>query len=684
MAKLFGTGRGRMDAKKMTLLLALGFALVLGLLYVARPVPAGLGIAKRSGHTQKLNNDKTLVQPFTLKETAVNIGFTMGTFKKEIKTGSLTVEISDASTGETKARQVYDTAELKDNKNLKIETALAPGKYLMSFDFEGLPKRRSIILYTSNANREHCFIDGVEQNCEVFLTVRCQPNPESIRRNYLVITGGILLAMGIALAFSIRRQLRANPANRRKIILRNMLAFACLVAVAALLYIAFDEMMASGVASYMRNNREQFYLIVALLAVFMYLLSGDSPWYCWLLVGMIGLVWIYTDLAYNIIDEGAHTEIIQYILNNRWHFPLVSQNYEAVQGPLYYYVAALLTGWLPESEIYLGARVFGLFLTFLFGWITRKTLDELKRAEWYRGSDTLMNLLWLLFVINPNMLIRFTRVSNEALMCVLSAVVVLLVTQLFLHGFEARKLWLATICSALAFLTKSTSVVLVVLIFMVCAYYKKWKALFLQGALYLVIVAPWFINNYRHYGALTGMKDHVDFVLPIVNPDRAMPDVREDILHYFGSYFLNAECGVWYDYRFFDDCLSPLRLLMLVIATVGGVRHLCLCLRGGLRFSYATDEKRETVFLAFVLLPVLSLVMHTVQSVMTLNDTLKVSRYFFMMNGVFCSMLLMALAPVSERNKRILAGIIAAFYAFLVMAMIGGYTEIVTNTLLNP
>lgn len=473
MKNHFGTIRSNAAGRKKYYIYFLVFACILTTLYIASPFLSSMGLRMTNGHTDSLNNDQTLVQPFTLKKPAESLSFTIATFLQRIRRGHLTVEISDANTGEQKIERVYGVKDLTDNHKLEIDEAIEPGKYLISFDFDGLDPDRDIVIYTVTPPRKFCSINDEVRSYEVNLDIKYRVDMvKDFSLLYLQYVGAILAAMAVSLVLSAKRLLREKNTSSRVVILRHVLAFACLVAVAIVLYLPFRTMLETGDTDYLRDSMERFYLVVGLLTVFLFLMAEDSPWTCWLLVAAIGLVWILTDLQYSIIDEGAHTEIIKYILNNKLRFPTVAENYEAVQGPVYYYTAALLTGWLPESIIYIGNRVFGLILLLLFGWFTHKTLDAIKSAQWYGGSDTLMNLLWLLFVINPNVLIRLTRVSNEGLMCVFSAIVVYLTVRMFIQGYDSKTILLATVCCALAFLTKATSAVLVFLIFMVCVLQK--------------------------------------------------------------------------------------------------------------------------------------------------------------------------------------------------------------------
>lgn len=671
-------------AKKRSVIFLAVFLSLLMVLHFCHPIWFAEEEQVSPTHSDILNNELTLVQPFTLKRTSSSISFCIATFMQEINTGKLTVEITDTATGEQNAMQVFDASHLGDNQVIELPVELKPGHYMMSLDFDGLEEGKSVVVYNAHSpTHELCSINGNQQSYEIGMNIHFKPDLEALKRTFLMLSSGILAVFGISLVISVHRRFRNNPENKRKTIARNAIAFACLGIAVILLYISFQEIIDNGKVNYLKNKRELFYFIVALLAICLYLVSSESPWSAWLLMAMIGCVWIFTDLKYNIIDEGAHTEIIQYILKNKWAFPLASENYEAVQGPVYYYVAALVTGWLPMKYLYIGARVLGLFFLMLFGWISYKTLDEVKRAGWYRGSDTLLNLLWLLLMINPKILICFTRVSNEPLVSVLSAAAVLLTIRMFVQGFDSRKIFMATASCALAFLTKATSAPLVVLIFMVCAYYKKWKELFLSAGLYLIIVVPWFIDNIYRYGALTGMQQHLDVVLPIVNPEMTMPDIREDLIYYFRSYFWDSAPGIWYDYNLFDNFVFPLMSLMLIFAIIVSIQHLFQSLRNRLMFKYDSEEKKKTLFLTFTILPVASLAMHTIQTIMTLNDSLRPNRYCLLMNGVFCALTLIGLSSVSERYKKIIAGIVAAFFSFIMLSMIGGYTEIAVTYYLS-
>ena len=632
-----------------------------------------------SGTTNALINGQTLSQTFSLKETASDISFRIATFLQTIETGSLNVTIYDSRSGDIKAAKDFQASDLVDNQTLTLDAPLNPGEYRLEITPAGIDEGKQLAIYASSSTDLPCQINGVQQSNSIFLVIEYNQK-ERVKRIFGALVSGVILMMSAMFIVQIIKDIHLGVDKKITIIGRYSVCLLCLVIAAVLLWINFDSMISSNVIDFMREQRESFYLIVVLVSISLYLLNQRSPLCGWALIAMIGLIWIFTDSKYNVIDEGAHTEIIQYILSNKGVFPLVSENYEAVQGPLYYYITALLTGWLPFDKIYMGGRIFGFVLLILYGGITRRTLEMIKNARWYHGNEALLNIIWMLFTINPHMLIRFTRVSNEALMCVFTAAAISLITHMVIYGWNGKNILLTTIICALAFLTKATSAFLVVLIFLICVYYKKWKMLILQALIYLVMVSPWFIDNIIKYGALTGMKGHLEFVMPIVNPEGIMPDIRGNILHYFGNYFLNWESGRWFDYAYIDGLLTPLLLLLTVVSFFIGMQYLFDALfRKKLQFSGNDEERKKTLFLLLSVLPVISILMHVIQTVMTLNNSLAQNRYSIMLNIGFCSMLLLGMCSLSERSKKILNWIITATYSYFIVSMIGGYIEISTR-----
>lgn len=631
------------------------------------------------GYSDIINND-VLIQPFSVDSRVSSISFRIGTLMERYKTGALHIRIVDPNTGDIVHSQTFDASTLEDNTFLSTDTInLDPGHYEIEFHVKDLDEGKSMVFYSTSRMNEKCRWNDQPRDYSIYLKINYESYRQEVVAVYRIAAASILAVIGICLIISHCLDKNTDTDKKKRAFITGI-AFACLVFAVFILYDYYCRMIDEGTAFYFRNSRTVFYCVLLLFACYHYLVSKDKPWICWLLAALIAIVWIFTEIKYSVIDEYGHTEIVEYILANHFRFPDIKENYEAVQGPLSYYIMAVLTGWLPEGNRYFGGRVLGWFYLFLFGWITRKLLIELKKKEIIDVPDTLLNLLWLAFVINPLVLIRYTRVSNEALVGVFVAEAILLLTQVILEDdFDQKKLWLATVCCALAFLTKATAVFVFGLVFLACAYKNKWRLFFGQILLYILMLAPWFINNYRIYGAFTAIEGHLDFVLPIVNPQLEKPDLWEDLINYFGKYFLNAESGIWYDYMFLDDYIKALFLMLLFAAFLIAVGIFFAIAKKKFRYDYKHEEKKNVLFLSFTALPVVMLIMHAIQSAMTLNDSLENNRYGLLLNGIFCSMLLMGMSHLSDRWKRMISYFVCIFYSFSFVSMICGYTELVTN-----
>ena len=448
--------------------------------------------------------------------------------------------------------------------------------------------------------------------------------------------------------------------------------FICII-----LYMEFDRMITNGSDVFFRNRRWCFYLVLCCVFILVSILLIHFPKLLYLIVFEIAAILIITDLKLSIIDEGAHVEIIQYILNSH-HFPTVGENYEAVQGPVYYYLMVLLIGWIPEKYQYIGCRFFGLACLFAFGYLIKKLINLLKEKKVITCPPDLINIIWLLFVLSPHIMIRFTRASNEALMCVMSAFVILKITEVLLVRFDKKTVLICTITCAFAFLTKSTSVFLFGLIILSCIYYKQWQFLLWQLLIYLLIVSPWFISNYITYGALTAMEGHLAFVMHIVNPQMIRPDILQTFLGIFSCYFLNPESGVWYDYSFFDKFINAFILISLTVYSVITLKLIIEFIGRKLNFKYSEAERKQYVVISYSSLFIAAIIMHTVQTLITYNNSLGCNRYYFMINGAFCGLFLIGMSDLSEHKKLIIRHINCFYYAFVILSMVCGYIEKIT------
>ena len=97
-------------------------------------------------------------------------------------------------------------------------------------------------------------------------------------------------------------------------------------------------------------------------------------------------------------------------------------------------------------------------------------------------------------------------------------------------------------------------------------------------------------------------------------------------------------------------------------------------IRRRLRFDYGLKERKRVLFLSFTALPVVSFIMHAVQSLMTYNISL-LNRYVLMLNGVFACLLLMAFSLLPEKAKKLCSFLLCFCYAFFLISLLCGYAE---------
>lgn len=632
------------------------------------------------GVTEPVMSGETVSQLFVAEHPVRDLLFSIGTYHETFSQGTLRVSIVSEDTGETVYTKDFQADALHDNQNLRIEPHLPEGTYNIQFTPEDFEEGKPICLYTSHEPSSIAGYIQYDEEYEDSIYLGYYYNPASTGAQNAFLRLELLVLGMTAIGLLVEGLLKARKKeNRKQLLLTALFGFLCFAASGLILYFQFGEMVQRESFSFMRNDRMLFYCVVLLLMGGIWCFLKDYSEVILLFIMSIGMVLIFADFSFNPIDENAHAAIITYIVEN-YSFPNVYDNYEAVQGPLSYYLSALLVGWLPEDYMYIGARIVGAILMVLNAVVIRKTLREIETAFPGEHSERFVHILWLLFSANPMILIRFTRVSNEPLMCLFSSLAILDAVRLILHGYKPSSVVRCTILCALAFLTKSTSFFLFGIVFLVCAYYKKWKAFFLQLALYVIIPVPWFISNYMTYGALTAMKGHLEFVLPIVNPGMEPPDVWNYLQQYFVKYFISPEPGVWYDLLRFEEFANALLLIFLESAIIFGIGYLIGFVKNRLQFDHSTAEQKRFTVMTFAALPAVCYIVHIIQSFMTYNISVGNNRYAVMLNSAFCGLMLLGSLKVSKKFKTLLVVYLTGFFAVVMTSLICGYVEVVMST----
>lgn len=332
------------------------------------------------------------------------------------------------------------------------------------------------------------------------------------------------------------------------------------------------------------------------------------------------LAWCAIQPVFSPIDEGAHMAYIHYIakynrfpvineafMDSEWLASISQRNvpsgvmYEAVHPQLYYFCMALFCKAVVNAKVQLWiCRFFGcVFLTMilrvLFLWTEycydKKLLKNKKNA--------MLTIFFLLLL--PGILIRFTTVSNEGMAA-------LWLTLFFYHGTKAvmdgvtkQKVLLLALFVVLAAMTKTTTIFIFPILCAILLYHKEYKYMAVACFAIGLAVAPWLIWNYMHYKAFTGMKEHLAFALPIVNPQEVPIPIVPSLFKFF-TFFIHAQEG-YFPHDSIDEyivCFLNVFLWLVFLCysvrTLLGVKALV-----GKKFSYTDEEKRHVVCFVYFL-----------------------------------------------------------------------------------
>ena len=654
------------------------------------------------GIVPPINDEQIIQQVFTPSTSTISeVAVQVGTY---VRTNDfiLRMEIAQVGSETVLASCDVDASKFMDNDFEKIEfkrLRVDPEKqYIITFYSDGANDTNTVSFYrtgdfTSNEQNYAC-INGERQTyslnlavygndatlsllpwlCMIFLLAGASTVVWIAGRTRRKITdrsgNSIISARNINNFFYIPKEIDEEYSISAMLLLTN-----CLVLTLALVGMVVYTYV-TGVYPEFYSSRLVFYLLVISLAIFIYLMVSKSPKIIYLLIIGLGVVWIICDREYNIIDEGSHMYIINYIVDNH-RFPLIQENYEAVQGPVYYYLMAILFGLIPQEIRYFACRLAGLGCLIIFGFVNRLLIKKLVQCGLILVDLPLQNIIWFLFMLNPHILIRLTRVSNESLAVLLSGIIIYLVVNQLLDGADRKITYLVTILCAINFLTKATTIFLFVGVIIVNVYYKHWRDIAVNIFLLLVLICPWFISNYITYGELTAMSGHLEFVLPIVNPEKIPVDIFSTILSFFDNYFFAIEAGYWFYYPQLSAFLSSLCLFLFCTATFIAGKALVIFFADHLRFRYDILEKEKIIVITLVALPLASMVMHSVTSAVTYVNSLGCNRYFLILNGVFCCLLLMGLSNVKLNAQKYIAGMASFVLSVLTTSMIFGYLNII-------
>lgn len=399
------------------------------------------------------------------------------------------------------------------------------------------------------------------------------------------------------------------------------------------------------------ENTWIFYVYFILGYVFVASLGGKRA-NTNILVGCIvaiALMMIFGDLEYSVIDESAHIDYVNCIINTK-KLPTMFQKedvdilkqmstissvadsyrYEAVQTPLYYVILALLTGFTNNLYIrFMIMRVFGLCMLLLVYILVCKTLDMLCKYG-YIKKNTNYEMLVVLIMFNPGTMIRFIHVSNECLAVLLATCILYMSFKLICEGYTRKKAIITVLLGVLLFYTKTTGVLIICALLLVQIYYKKWLDFWLSGGLYACSAVPWFIYCKNLYGSFTGMNQHINIVQPIVNPQNNPVGIITGVFRIFErKYFIPDEIIHNNDFLDFLNVLfGAVLIIVVLIYIVFSLKRVFDFIKNKLEFKYSAEEKREITIIISSAILFLNITMLAISAYSSRLDTL-LGRYMY-------------------------------------------------------
>lgn len=274
----------------------------------------------------------------------------------------------------------------------------------------------------------------------------------------------------------------------------------------------------------------------------------------------------FADISYSPIDEVMNFENINHIIDNHElytfndeiNYPYLndanssfnsisnitnSTNYEAVQAPLFYILFAIIGSFSSDAYVRLHLfRIISLLCVLIVFYFVHKTVNLLDNKEVLKVDRQIYRMLLLLTIFNPGYLYRASRLNNDILVCVLTAVLVYYAIKCVVDGYSKRFYWLLSFISSALFLTKYTAIYAYVVLGIVALYQKKIKEAIFPVCVGGLLTIPWFAFNVGTYGSLTSMKLHLDFIIPVTNPQKLNIDIFNAV---FGelpiTFFLTEE-----------------------------------------------------------------------------------------------------------------------------------------------
>lgn len=304
---------------------------------------------------------------------------------------------------------------------------------------------------------------------------------------------------------------------------------------------------------------------------------------------IIVVFWCFTQPIVSPIDECAHLGYIHWIVEHG-SFPLITDSvdiewisqiknlesvlipipqYEAVHPQLYYFIVSCICRFFSSPTLQFWAcRLFSCICLVTVFFTVSNSIEFLsqKKIVFCKKECT---LVMFFFFLSPSILDIFTAATNESLAAVFSVLFFYTAIKCLFGGFSKRKWLFLTILFVFAIWSKTSTAFIYVILIILLVYLKKHKEALLSTIIISISISPWLIYNQLHYHAFSGIKEHMDFVMPIVNPNKILPDIFEPVFFLFNGCFYHRFLPVKVDIASF---LGFLLLFSFIIVAFSIVR----------------------------------------------------------------------------------------------------------------
>lgn len=313
------------------------------------------------------------------------------------------------------------------------------------------------------------------------------------------------------------------------------------------------------------ENGQNYYFLMLLIIICSFFAVWDRKVFITYIITLFAFfAWFsFSDEFYSPADETMNYECINHIIEQKTlptfedkvdsdylyesgysYYDLDGEiNYEAVQAPLYYILYAFLGGWIQNGYArFHFFRLISLLSIWIVFYFLRKSIDLLIAKKLINIDEKLYRAMLLITIFNPAYLYRASRVNNEILVCVLCSIILYISIRCLINGYSKKYYWILSLLCILCFLTKNTAIYVYITIFIIAFIQGKLKKVILPIGITGLVSLPWFLFNYRTYNSLTAMRQHLEYVYPIQNPNKVPQDLFNAVFNIFtGTYFTAEE-----------------------------------------------------------------------------------------------------------------------------------------------